>query len=407
MIPSRNLGIEDTEDWTVLMKKSLSLSTKPARTPRGRGLENPTGVPAAGRSRAVPRRNAVRSAPRGKAAPVCERRVRRPVTRAPQFVEPMKALGVTEVPAGRWRCEIKFDGYRALAGLEKGRPPQLWSRNANSLAEHYPEITQALKKLRCRDALIDGEIVALDAEGRSHFQLLQQREAAEARPPIYYYVFDLLQLNGFSLVDQPLEVRRQALEKLVGGAPDIIRLSATFEVPPEHLLKEAARLGLEGIIAKRAGSLYEIGRRSGTWLKCKISSEQEFVIGGYTPPEGSRRHIGALLVGYYQDGKLMYAGKVGTGFNARKLAELHALFQPRLAAACPFANLPATNRPRYGDPMNAAAMKQVHWLKPELVCQVRFTEWTQGGNLRHPVFVGMRKDKKAREVVREAGGADL
>lgn len=323
-----------------------------------------------------------------------------------RFVEPMKALGVTAIPAGNWLCEIKFDGYRALAGVQRGQAPRLWSRNEKSLAADYPEVVAGLQKLKCRDALIDGEIVALDAAGRSHFQLLQQRAAAEARPPIHYYAFDLLQLDGRSFRDQPIEVRRAALERLMAKAPPPLRLSAVFSVAPAELLKEAARMKLEGIVAKAAGSLYEVGRRSGAWLKCRISSEQEFVIGGYTPPEGSRTYFGALLIGYYAGKQLMYAGKVGTGFDQRKLAELYALFRSRKRTECPFANLPATNRPRFGQPMNAAAMRRVHWLKPELVCQVRFAEWTEGGNLRHPVFLGLRKDKAAKDVVREAGAAE-
>jgi bifunctional non-homologous end joining protein LigD len=322
----------------------------------------------------------------------------------PRFVEPMKALGVTVIPAGDWRCEIKFDGYRALAGLQRGHAPRLWSRNEKSLAADYPEVVAALRQLKCRDALVDGEVVALDRAGRSHFQLLQQRATAEARPPIFYYAFDLLQLDGRSLRDEPIEVRRTLLEKLFAKAPAPLRLSTVFGVPPAELLREAARLGLEGIVAKVAGSPYEAGRRSGAWLKCRLSTEQEFVIGGYTPPEGSRTHFGALLVGYYADGKLLYAGKVGTGFDRRKLAELHARFEKRRRATCPFANLPATNRPRFGEAMNAAAMRRVHWLKPELVCQVRFSEWTEDGRLRQPVFLGLRKDKAAKEVVREAAG---
>lgn len=318
----------------------------------------------------------------------------------------MKALGVAAVPAGDWLCEIKFDGYRALAGVQRGQAPRLWSRNEKSLTADYPEVVAALRKLKCRDALIDGEVVALDAAGRSHFQLLQQRATAEARPSIYYYAFDLLQLDGRSLRDEPIEARRAALERLLAKPPSPLRLSVAFPVVPAELMKEAARLNLEGIVAKAAGSLYEAGRRSGTWLKCRISSEQEFVIGGYTPPEGSRPCFGALLIGYYAGKQLMYAGKVGTGFDRRKLAELHARFQRWERQDCPFANLPATGRQRFGTPMNAAAMRRVHWLKPELVCQVRFAEWTEGGNLRHPVFIGMRKDKAAKDVVREAGAAE-
>jgi bifunctional non-homologous end joining protein LigD len=349
------------------------------------------------------RRGQRRTPPKKKAPETAPNRSGR--ARRPAFIAPMKALGVTEIPRGDWRCEIKFDGYRALAALERDRLPQLWSRNQKSFGADYPEIVAALGKLKCRDALIDGEIVALDAAGRSHFQLLQQREAAEARPPLYYYAFDLLQLDGASLLERPIEERQAALAKLWKNAPDILRVSTVFTVPPADLMKEAARLRLEGIVAKAAGSLYEPGRRSGAWLKCRISSEQEFVIGGYTPPEGSRTHFGALLVGYHADGKLLYAGKVGTGFDQRRLAELHALFSRRERRTCPFANLPATGRPRFGQPMNAAAMRRVRWLKPDLVAQVRFSEWTEGGHLRQPVFLGLRQDKPAAEVVREAGPA--
>ena len=214
----------------------------------------------------------------------------------------------------------------------------------------------------------------------------------------------LLHLDGRSLLREPIERRRAALEKLLARPSDVLRLSAVLDAPPEKVLTEAARLGLEGIVAKAAGSSYEPGRRSGAWLKCRIASEQEFVIGGYTPPEGARSHFGALLIGYQADGRLRYAGKVGTGFDERRLAELHRLFQARRRARCPFVNLPATNRRRFGQTMNAAAMRHVHWLRPDLVCQVRFAEWTEGGHLRQPVFIGLRRDKPAAEVVREAPG---
>ncbi|MDB6114831.1 MAG: ATP-dependent ligase, partial [Lacunisphaera sp.] len=286
-------------------------------------------------------------------------------------------------------------------------PVKVWSRNELSLAEHYPEVVAGLEKLRCADALLDGEIVALDAKGRTHFQLLQQRGTAATRPPIFYYVFDLLQLNGRPFLREPIEVRRAALEKLLARPPAGLRLSPAFTAPPAKVLAQAAKLGLEGIVSKAAGSRYEPGRRSGAWLKCRISSEQEFVIGGYTPPEGSRQYLGALLIGYHDAGKLLYAGKVGTGFDTNRLAEMHRLLERRRRASCPFANLPAVNRPRYGTPMNAAEMRRVHWVRPDLVCQVKFSEWTEGGNLRHPVFVGMRADKRAADVVREAPAVKL
>ncbi|HYC69789.1 MAG TPA: non-homologous end-joining DNA ligase, partial [Opitutaceae bacterium] len=320
------------------------------------------------------------------------------------FVPLMKALGVMSVPSGAWRCEIKYDGYRALAGVVRGQRPHLWSRNEKSLAADYPEIVAALAKVKCRDALLDGEIVALDAEGRSRFQLLQQRSAAGARPPIAFYIFDLLRLDGVDLTSEPLERRRAVLDRLLADPPDPLRLSPAFEVEPAQLLAEAGRLGLEGIVAKAAGSLYEAGRRSGAWLKCRIASEQEFVIGGFTPPEGGRTHLGALLVGHYDGSRLLYAGKVGTGFSDRTLAELAGLLEPLRQEACPFANLPSAKRSRFGAPMNSAALRHIRWVRPVLVCQVKFSEWTDDGRLRHPVYLGLRKDKRAEEVVREAPG---
>lgn len=313
----------------------------------------------------------------------------------------MKALATAEVPTGVWRTEIKFDGYRALAILHAGRI-ELWSRNEKSLTADYPEVVAALRTLRCRSAVLDGEIVALDEEGRSRFQLLQQRGAVNARPPIHFYIFDLLHLDGASWMNTPIEERRARLEQLLARKKDVIRLSPVFETEPAVVLAEAKRQGLEGIVVKKAGSLYEAGRRSGAWLKHRLSNEQEFVIGGFTPPRGGRTHFGALLVGYYEDGKLQYAGKVGAGFDHARLETLHREFQKRRSDASPFANLPR-GRSRWGVGMTAAVMKTVSWIRPDLVCQVRFSEWTEEGALRQPVFLGLRRDKPAREVVREIG----
>ncbi len=168
-------------------------------------------------------------------------------------------------------------------------------------------------------------------------------------------------------------------------------------------MQAARRQGLEGIVAKRPGSVYESDRRSGAWLKCKVHGEQEFVIGGFTPPQRSRQYFGAILIGYYQRGKLLYAGKVGTGFNQRLLESLHAEFMKRRRPDCPFANLPMERKPRFGTGMTRGEMGKVTWLKPELVGQVKFAEWTHDGILRQPVFLGLRKDKAAKDVRREAG----
>lgn len=317
-----------------------------------------------------------------------------------KFVAPMKALAVDAVPKGNWRLEIKFDGYRAIAVINGGRI-ELWSRNHKPLTEHYPEIVEALREIRCANAVIDGEIVALDAEGRSRFQLLQNRGRAD-RPTIVYYVFDLLHHDGRPLLAMPIEERQMTLEVLLGKRPSLVRYSPVFTLAPEKLLAEVRAKGLEGIIAKTPGSPYEPDRRSGAWLKCKVHGEQEFVIGGFTAPRNTRPHFGAILVGYFKAGKLMYAGKVGSGFDQANLAALHREFLRRRIDACPFLNLPAPRKPRYGMGMTAAAMKQVTWVKPELVAQVQFTEWTADGSLRHPVFLGLRDDKAARDVGRES-----
>lgn len=313
----------------------------------------------------------------------------------------MKALGVDTLPPGDWRLELKFDGFRALALVNAGRV-ELWSRNRKELTDGYPEVVDALSGLPCKNAMIDGELVALDAEGRSRFQLLQGREMTGTRPRIVYYAFDLLHLDGRSLVNEPLEKRQAALAQVLKGAPGGAQLSPVFDTDPATLLEQVRQQGLEGLIAKAAGSLYEPDRRSGAWMKLKVHGEQEFVIGGFTPPKNSRPYFGAILVGYFKGTEFLYAGKVGSGFDHARLGALYAEFQKRRAPSCPFANLPLGRTSRFGATMRGAAMREVTWVQPELVAQVRFTEWTDDGLLRHPVFLGLRPDKKAREVVREA-----
>jgi len=262
------------------------------------------------------------------------------------FVPPMMALGARQLPAAPedWHSEIKFDGVRAIAVVEGGKA-RLWSRNRKAL--DYPEIARRLESLRCSAAVLDGEIVALEADGRSSFQALQRRELG-ASLPIVLFLFDLLYLDGQTLMRQPIERRRQALRALAGRASGIVQLSPWFEAGPEALLAEARRRRLEGIVLKRRGSVYEPDRRSGAWLKLKLLNEQEFVIGGFTPPKSSRQYFGAILVGHYRGGKLLYAGKVGTGFDVPALRALHARFMAVAARRCPFAGLPLGRRPRFG-----------------------------------------------------------
>ena len=324
-----------------------------------------------------------------------------PVASPAPFIEPMKALSREQAPVGLWQCEIKFDGFRALAILNGGEV-ELWSRNHKPLSADFPEVLPALRKLRCRNAVIDGEIVALDEAGRSRFQLLQARDLPGGHATLVYYIFDLLHLNGRSLLDAPLEERRKHLVVLADKATKPVQLSPAYQVEPSELLEAARQQGLEGIIAKQPGSRYEPGRRSGAWLKCKVIAEQEFVIGGFTAPKNSRRYFGAVLVGYYRAGRLIYAGKVGTGFGEALLRSLHATLLKQVRMDCPFSNLPMEKRPRFGAGMTSGAMRQVTWVNPELVAQVKFTEWTHDGLLRQPVFLGLRHDKPAKQVRREA-----
>jgi bifunctional non-homologous end joining protein LigD len=312
----------------------------------------------------------------------------------------MKAKLVDSMPAGDWIYEIKFDGFRALA-LRGGSEARLLSRNQKDLGGKFPEVMDSILALDVRDAMIDGEIVALDEKGRSSFQLLQAFEMGQERPPIFYYAFDLLRLNGKDFLNLRVEERKATLEKLLKDPPGVIRYSASIEDAGEDLLDKARDLGVEGLIGKRIGSLYEPGKRSGAWIKLKLQQQQEFVIGGYTDPEGTRKYFGAILVGVYEADKLQFVGKVGTGFNEELLRSLYTKFKRIPSEECPFANLPEKRSGRYGQGVTPAEMKRCHWVQPSLVCQIKFAEWTRDNRLRQPVFLGLREDKDAKEVVRE------
>ena len=226
------------------------------------------------------------------------------------------------------------------------------------------------------------------------------------RAPIYYYVFDLLQAAGKSLIGLPLERRKELLSSLCKGAMDSIRFSGKIGEDPVALLCEVKRLGLEGVIGKQRGSVYEPGRRSrrdGPWIKLKCVNEQEFVIGGYTPPrKGVKgRPFGAILVGYYKGDQLVFAGKVGSGFTEKTLSILHKKFRSQERDDCPFADLPLRRDGEWVQGITPSMMQKMHWVDPVFVCQVKFTEWTRDGKLRHPVFLALREDKDSREVTRE------
>jgi len=320
----------------------------------------------------------------------------------PQFIEPMKARLVDEPPKhGDWLYELKFDGIRAMA-IKNDRKVSLISRNGNKLDARFPEIVGVVKNLPVREYVIDGEVVALDEDGRSSFQLLQGLEMEGRKAPLRLYVFDLLQLDGKSLLGLPLEQRKQVLAKICENVGDPIRYSGEISGDVKSLLAEVKRRGLEGLIGKQRNSVYEPGRRSGTWIKLKCVNEQEFVIGGYTPPAGSRKYFGAILVGYYEIGKLRFAGKVGSGFTEKSLSMLHKKFREEEHDDCPFVDLPSKQGGEWVQGITPSMMKKMHWVNPKFVAEIKFAEWTRDQKLRQPVFLGMREDKAATEVKREA-----
>jgi len=320
----------------------------------------------------------------------------------PRFIPPMKPRLVETPPtAGDWVYELKFDGIRLIA-VKNGAKVNLISRNRNELGGRFSQVASAVADLPIEDCVIDGEVVALDEKGGSSFQLLQAHEMEGRRAPIYFYVFDLLQAAGKNLIGLPLERRKALLSALCEGVADSIRFSGEIGGDPVALLQEVRRLGLEGVIGKQSGSIYEPARRSGAWIKLKCVNEQEFVIGGFTPPQGARKYFGALLVGYYEKKRLLFAGKVGTGFDSKMLASLHKRLRAEKRTDCPFADLPSKQGGQWVQGITPAMMRRCEWTNPVFVCQVKFAEWTRDGKLRQPVFLGLREDKKPAEVVRES-----
>jgi len=294
-----------------------------------------------------------------------------------------------------WQYEIKWDGYRALAYLNKGAVT-LQSRNNKSFNDKFYSVYNALKKLPL-NAVLDGEIIVADDAGIANFSQLQNwRSEADGR--LLFYVFDILWLNGKSLLELPLAERRIVLEAHLPG-DDIIQLSKSFNGSGTEVFAAAEKMGLEGIMAKKLNSVYLPGDRSANWLKIKTQSRQEVVIGGFTKNEGSSKSFSALLVGVFENGKLNYTGKIGTGFSEKLQTEMMGQFRKLVVKKCPFINEPDINKPsRFrNSPPKAVAT----WMKPQLVCEVSFREMTNDGVMRHPSFKGMREDKPAKEVILE------
>lgn len=315
---------------------------------------------------------------------------------APAFVTPMAAVAVKQLPEGdEWLYEVKFDGYRSLI-IRDGSRIELQSRNHKNLTPMYPGIAAAAQKLRAHQAVIDGEIVALDESGRPAFQALQHR-SSRTHHHIVFYAFDVLHLDGCDIVGEPLEKRRALLPKLIGDNP-VIRLSDDLPGSGTQVLEAVRSLGLEGVIAKRRGSVYQPGERSKDWFKLKLENQQEFVIGGFRAD--GEKSIDALVVGYFEDERLRFAGKVRAGFTPHIREQLRRHLEPLRAKSCPFADLP-TGRSRWGGGILPEEMRDFVWTRPELVAQIRFVEWTAESRLRHAAFLGLRSDKTASSVHRE------
>lgn len=310
-------------------------------------------------------------------------------TEQPDWEDPMLAtLTKQRFDDHGWIFDRKLDGERCIAYKKQGCV-RLMSRNRHSINTSYPEVVDALQDQSAGDFIIDGEIVAFDQKGSTKFELLQPRmgvlEWQGSGAPVYYYVFDILYYDGYDTTQLAQTDRKWLLEKALsyGGPLQFVehRVGGGLE-----FFKEACVKGWEGLIAKKGDAPY-VHSRSDLWLKFKCMAEQEFVIGGYTEPQGKREYFGALLLGYYQDGRLKYAGKVGTGFDNITLEKLHEKFSPLERRTSPF--------------NEEIREKGAHWLEPVLVAQIGFEEWTDPGKLRQPRYMGLRPDKDAKDVVKE------
>jgi bifunctional non-homologous end joining protein LigD len=307
----------------------------------------------------------------------------------PAFLEPQLAQLVKAAPDGDgWLHEIKLDGYRILARKD-GDDVTLSSRTGRDWTAQFPPVAQAIAALGADTAILDTEVAIVLADGKTSFQALQNAIGSPGAGQLVCFAFDLLFLDGEDLRELPLVERKARLRALIGKA-GVIRYCDHVEGRGSDVFAAACQQGLEGIISKRRDAPYRAGRGP-TWVKTKCVLRQELVIAGYTDPDGSRTGLGAILVGVYEGKDLVYAGKVGTGFSQKSLTELSRALGALEQKTCPFATTP----PR------AWTGGGVHWVKPQLVAEVEFTEWTGDGRLRHPSFQGLRKDKKAKDVIRE------
>jgi bifunctional non-homologous end joining protein LigD len=303
----------------------------------------------------------------------------------PRDVVPEMATLVDEpFDDDKWLFEIKWDGYRAVAYCDE-RNVQLYSRNLQSFTNKYSPVTNALKQLSF-NAILDGEIVALNDQGMANFQALQNWQNTPCE--LVYYVFDIIWLDGCNFSDLSLVDRKEILKQLLPPDNSVIRFSDHIEGKGKDFYELAVKKGLEGIMGKRKDSVYRIGARTHDWVKIKVHQRQEVVIAGYTEPRNTREYFGSLLLGVYKNGEFIYVGHTGSGFNSKTLQEMYQKLQPLVIDKCPFVKKPKTN------------MKPT-WVKPELVCEIKFAEWTKDNIARQPIFMGLRTDKKAKDVVME------
>ena len=333
-----------------------------------------------------------------KPSPSLEKQLDSLPPRAASFIEPMECVAVSKVHDGpQWIYETKLDGYRAL-GIKSDRGVRLLSRRNNPFNRQYPLIVEALSELP-EETVVDGEVVALNQSGFPNFNLLQNYRTEAAR--IHFFVFDLLVYQGRDLTRLPLIERRDIMRSVLKFNSGRVRISDYIEASATDILQAVRKQGLEGIIGKRKDSFYEPGKRSGAWIKYRVNRGQELVIGGYVPgPHG----LDSIIVGYYKGDDLVYVARVRNGFVPASRRQVFEKLRSHTIPECSFVNLPEKHRSRWGEGLTAEDMKKCVWVRPELVAQIEFLEWTESDHLRHSKFVGLREDKDPRSVVKEHGG---
>jgi len=384
LIKSRDEAAREEGEYDIVAAEPDSVLSDRTLAPRKRGAK-------AGVAESPPK--PVKTPPRKPAArkPTAEVTLEGAIpAELPASFKPQLATLVDAVPAGDWCYEIKFDGYRMLARIDAGEV-KLFTRNGHDWTAKMPQQAAALAGLGLESGWLDGEMVVPNEEGTPDFQALQNAFEAGRSGSILYYLFDLPYLNGMDLREVALEQRRAALREVLGRSDsELLRFSEDFTEQPDSILESACQMKLEGLIGKRAGSSYT-SKRSSSWVKIKCSNRQEFIIVGYTQPKGTRTGFGALLLGLHDEkGKLLYAGKVGTGFNQATLKSLHTQLKTLETDKSPLAKAAP-----------AADVRGAQWLKPELMCEVAYAEMTRQGVVRHSVFHGLRTDKPAEAITHE------